>query len=90
MAPPADTTRTGRYGVIAGDPYRREAREYAKHFATVESGSTFYGTLRVSTVERWRKIASKGFLLAAEFSWSCGGGKPSLSFALTVRGLKNH
>ncbi len=41
--------------------------EYARHFATVEIDSTFYGTPRGSTVERWRGIAPAGFLFAAKF-----------------------
>jgi uncharacterized protein YecE (DUF72 family) len=41
--------------------------EYARHFATVEIDSTFYGTPRGSTVERWRRIAPAGFLFAAKF-----------------------
>jgi uncharacterized protein YecE (DUF72 family) len=41
--------------------------EYVKHFATVEIDSTFYGTPRRKTVERWRKVAPRGFLYAAKF-----------------------
>ena len=41
--------------------------EYVKHFATVEIDSTFYGTPRGTTVERWRKVAPRGFLYAAKF-----------------------
>jgi uncharacterized protein YecE (DUF72 family) len=41
--------------------------EYAKHYATVEIDSTFYGTPRGTTVERWRKVAPRGFLYAAKF-----------------------
>ena len=41
--------------------------EYVKHFATVEIDSTFYGTPRKATVERWRKVAPRGFLFAAKF-----------------------
>ena len=41
--------------------------EYVKHFATVEIDSTFYGTPRGTTVERWRKVAPRGFLFAAKF-----------------------
>ena len=41
--------------------------EYVKHFATVEIDSTFYGTPKGSTVERWRKLAPAGFLFAAKF-----------------------
>ena len=41
--------------------------EYVKHYATVEIDSTFYGTPRRSTVERWREVAPDGFLFAAKF-----------------------
>lgn len=41
--------------------------EYVKHYATVEIDSTFYGTPRRSTVERWRELAPEGFLFAAKF-----------------------
>ena len=41
--------------------------EYVKHFTTVEIDSTFYGTPKVTTVERWRNVAPRGFLFAAKF-----------------------
>jgi uncharacterized protein YecE (DUF72 family) len=41
--------------------------EYAKHYATVEIDSTFYGTPRRSTVEKWREVVPEGFLFAAKF-----------------------
>jgi len=41
--------------------------EYVRHYATVEIDSTFYGTPRHSTVERWRERAPEGFLFAAKF-----------------------
>ena len=41
--------------------------EYARHYATVEIDSTFYGIPRRSTVERWRGISPEGFLFAAKF-----------------------
>lgn len=41
--------------------------EYVKQYATVEIDSTFYGTPRRRTVERWRDIAPDGFLFAAKF-----------------------
>src|ERR687897_3177550 len=41
--------------------------EYAKHYATVEIDSTFYGTPKVTTVERWRNVAPRGFLFTAKF-----------------------
>ena len=47
-------------------PHGRLA-EYANHFATVEIDSTFYGTPRRSTVERWRNVVPRGFLFAAKF-----------------------
>ena len=52
---PVGTTPAGRLG------------EYVKHFATVEVDSTFYGTPKRSTVERWREVAPDGFLFAAKF-----------------------
>ncbi len=41
--------------------------EYVKQFTTVEIDSTFYGTPRGTTVERWRKVAPRGFHFAAKF-----------------------
>ncbi|MGH3085859.1 MAG: DUF72 domain-containing protein [Rubrobacteraceae bacterium] len=41
--------------------------EYVKKYATVEIDSTFYGTPRRSTVEKWREISPEGFLFAAKF-----------------------
>ncbi len=41
--------------------------EYVKYFATVEVDSTFYGTPKHLTVERWREVAPEGFLFAAKF-----------------------
>ncbi len=41
--------------------------EYVKGYATVEIDSTFYGTPRRSTVQRWREVAPDGFLFAAKF-----------------------
>jgi hypothetical protein len=52
---PPETTPAGRLA------------EYVKRFATVEIDSTFYGTPRGTTVERWRKVAPRGFLFAAKF-----------------------
>ena len=50
-----------RRGCTSAPPGGRLA-EYVKHFATVEIDSTFYGTPRRSTVERWRRISCpKGF-----------------------------
>jgi uncharacterized protein YecE (DUF72 family) len=50
-----------------GLPAASRLAEYAKHFATVEIDSTFYGTPRRSTVERWREAVPGGFLFAAKF-----------------------
>jgi uncharacterized protein YecE (DUF72 family) len=41
--------------------------EYAKHYATVEIDSTFYGTPRSSTVEKWHEVVPQDFLFAAKF-----------------------
>ncbi len=41
--------------------------EYVKKYATVEIDSTFYGTPRRSTVEKWREVTPEGFLFAAKF-----------------------
>ena len=50
-----------------GTPPAGRLVEYVKHFATVEVDSTFYGTPKRSTVERWREVAPEGFLFAAKF-----------------------
>jgi uncharacterized protein YecE (DUF72 family) len=50
-----------------GLPAGSRLAEYAKHYATVEIDSTFYGTPRHSTVEKWREIVPEGFLFAAKF-----------------------
>jgi uncharacterized protein YecE (DUF72 family) len=50
-----------------GLPAGSRLAEYAKHYATVEIDSTFYGTPKGTTVERWRKVAPRGFLFAAKF-----------------------
>jgi uncharacterized protein YecE (DUF72 family) len=41
--------------------------EYVKWYATVEIDSTFYGTPRRSTVQKWREISPEGFLFSAKF-----------------------
>ncbi len=51
----------------AGTPPAGRLAEYVKHFATVEIDSTFYGTPKRSTVERWREVSPEGFLFAAKF-----------------------
>jgi uncharacterized protein YecE (DUF72 family) len=48
-------------------PSASRLAEYAKHYPTVEIDSTFYGTPRRSTVEKWREIVPEGFLFAAKF-----------------------
>jgi uncharacterized protein YecE (DUF72 family) len=50
-----------------GLPAGSRLAEYAKHYATVEIDSTFYGCPRRSTVEKWREIVQEGFLFAAKF-----------------------
>jgi uncharacterized protein YecE (DUF72 family) len=50
-----------------GLPAGARLAEYANHYATVEIDSTFYGTPRTSTVERWREVVPEGFLFAAKF-----------------------
>jgi uncharacterized protein YecE (DUF72 family) len=50
-----------------GTPPAGRLAEYVKHFTTVEIDSTFYGTPKVTTVERWRNVAPHGFLFAAKF-----------------------
>ena len=51
----------------AGIPAGARLAEYVKRYATVEIDSTFYGTPRPSTVQRWREISPAGFLFAAKF-----------------------
>ena len=50
-----------------GIPAGSRLAEYVKGSATVEIDSTFYGTPRRSTVQRWREVAPDGFLFAAKF-----------------------
>ena len=50
-----------------GLPQGSRLSEYVKHYATVEIDSTFYGTPRNSTVEKWREVVPEGFLFAAKF-----------------------
>ena len=50
-----------------GTPAGSRLAEYVKHYATVEIDSTFYGTPRRSTVQKWREVAPEGFLFAAKF-----------------------
>src|SRR3712207_1233770 len=50
-----------------GIPAASRLAEYSKHYATVEIDSTFYGTPRRSTVEKWREVVPQGILFAAKF-----------------------
>jgi uncharacterized protein YecE (DUF72 family) len=50
-----------------GLPAAARLAEYARHYSTVEIDSTFYGTPRRSTAEKWREIVPAGFLFAAKF-----------------------
>lgn len=50
-----------------GLPAGSRLAEYARHYSTVEIDSTFYGTPRRSTVEKWREAVPQGFLFAAKF-----------------------
>ncbi|CAN5704723.1 DUF72 domain-containing protein [soil metagenome] len=50
-----------------GLPARSRLAEYANRYATMEIDSTFYGTPRRSTVQRWREVVPEGFLFAAKF-----------------------
>lgn len=50
-----------------GTPPAARLAEYVRHYATVEIDSTFYGTPRRGTVQRWRELAPEGFLFAAKF-----------------------
>ena len=50
-----------------GTPPAGRLVEYFKYFSTVEIDSTFYGTPKKTTVERWRKISPRGFLFAGKF-----------------------
>jgi hypothetical protein len=48
-------------------PSASRLAEYVKRYATVEIDSTFYGTPRRSTVQKWREVSPDGFLFAAKF-----------------------
>ena len=50
-----------------GLPSASRLAEYVKHYATVEIDSSFYGTPRRSTVQKWREVSPDGFLFAAKF-----------------------
>jgi len=75
-----------------GIPAGSRLAEYAKHYATVEIDSTFYGTPRRSTVEKWREIVPEGFRFAAKFPQEIthennlvGPEGPTLTFVETMR-----
>jgi uncharacterized protein YecE (DUF72 family) len=50
-----------RDNFYAGVPRRDWLRHYAEHFDAVEINASFYGSLRASTLERWRQEAPAGF-----------------------------
>jgi uncharacterized protein YecE (DUF72 family) len=50
-----------------GLPAGARLAEYAKHYPTVEIDSSFYGTPRRATVEKWCEIVPEGFLFAVKF-----------------------
>jgi uncharacterized protein YecE (DUF72 family) len=77
-----------------GLPAGARLAEYAKHYATVEVDSTFYGTPRRSTVEKWREVVPEGFLFAAKFPQEIthernlvGCGEPAGTFVHTMAAL---
>jgi uncharacterized protein YecE (DUF72 family) len=74
-----------------GIPAGSRLAEYARHYPTVEIDSTFYGTPRRSTVERWREVVPKGFLFAAKFPQEVtheenlfGSEEPTMDFVRTM------
>ena len=50
-----------------GLPPGARLAEYAGHYATSERDSTFYGSPRASTVQKWREVVPESFLFAAKF-----------------------
>ena len=48
-------------------PSASRLAEYVKHYSAVEIDSTFYGTPRRSTVQKWREVAPDRVLFAAKF-----------------------
>lgn len=71
--------------------------EYVKHYATVEIDSTFYGTPKRRTVEKWREVAPDGFLFAAKFPQEITHEKNLVNckesvetFVRTMEGLGDH
>ena len=70
--------------------------EYVRRYATVEIDSTFYGTPRPSTVQRWREISPEGFLFAAKFpqeitheKYLVGCERETLDFVRTMAKLED-
>jgi len=51
----------------AGTPKTAYLEQYARHFATVEVDSTFYGSPRAQVVQGWRERTPDGFRFAAKF-----------------------
>jgi uncharacterized protein YecE (DUF72 family) len=51
----------------AGTPKTAYLEQYARHFATVEIDSTFYGLPRAQVVQGWRERTPDGFRFAAKF-----------------------
>ena len=51
----------------AGTPKSAYLEQYARHFATVEIDSTFYGSPRAQVVQGWRERTPDGFRFAAKF-----------------------
>ena len=51
----------------AGTPKTAYLEQYARHFATVEIDSTFYGSPRAQVVQGWRERTPDGFRFAAKF-----------------------
>jgi uncharacterized protein YecE (DUF72 family) len=77
-----------------GLPSGSRLAEYVKRYATVEIDSSFYGTPRRSTVQKWREISPEGFLFAAKFprevthERNLVGSEPEAeSFVRTMAGL---
>lgn len=77
-----------------GLPAGSRLAEYANRYATVEIDSTFYGTPRRPTVQKWREVVPEGFLFAAKFPREIthektlsGAEKPAEEFVRTMEGL---
>lgn len=77
-----------------GLPAGARLAEYANRYATVEIDSTFYGTPRRSTVQKWREVVPDGFLFAAKFPQEVthekslsGAEKPAEAFVRTMEEL---